>query len=59
MLCFSDEEPGGYGPRRVTQQEIRDSFRVGWTVRYIRPVVFESRSRVEGPRAWLSSIVKK
>ena len=25
MLCFSELEPGGYGPRRVTQREIQDS----------------------------------
>jgi SAM-dependent methyltransferase len=59
MLCFSDLEPGGYGPRRITQGEIRDSFREGWTINYIRPATFESRTRAEGPRAWLSSISKK
>ena len=26
MLCFSEEEPGGWGPRRVTQGEIREAF---------------------------------
>jgi len=59
MLCFSDLEPGGYGPRRVTQGEIRDCFREGWSINYIRPAVFESRTRAEGPRAWLSSIEKR
>ena len=59
MLAFSEEEPGGYGPRRVTRQEIRTCFREGWTIRYIRPAVFESRSRAEGSHAWLSSMVKK
>jgi SAM-dependent methyltransferase len=59
MLCFSELETGGYGPRRVTQGEIRDSFRDGWTINYIRPAVSESRTRAEGPRAWLSSISKK
>lgn len=59
MLCFSDAEPPGYGPKRITQDEIRESFRDGWTVRYIRPAVFESRTRAEGPRAWLSSIERK
>jgi cyclopropane fatty-acyl-phospholipid synthase-like methyltransferase len=56
MLCFSELEPGGYGPRRVTQGEIRESFRDGWTINYIRPATFESRTRAEGPKAWLSSI---
>jgi cyclopropane fatty-acyl-phospholipid synthase-like methyltransferase len=59
MLCFSELEPGGYGPRRITQREIQDSFRDGWSINYIRPAVFESRTRAEGPRAWLSSISKK
>lgn len=59
LLCFSDLEPGGYGPRRVTRREIQDSFRDGWSINYIRPAVFESRTRADGPRAWLSSIAKK
>jgi cyclopropane fatty-acyl-phospholipid synthase-like methyltransferase len=29
MLCFSELEPGGYGPRRITKIEIHDSFRDG------------------------------
>jgi cyclopropane fatty-acyl-phospholipid synthase-like methyltransferase len=59
MLCFSDREPAGYGPRRITEQEIRESFREGWSIRYIRAATFESRTRAEGPRAWLSAIEKK
>jgi hypothetical protein len=26
LLCFSDEETGTQGPRRVSQQELRDGF---------------------------------
>ena len=59
MLCFSELEPGGYGPRRITEREIRESFREGWSINYIRPAIFESRTRAEGSRAWLSSISKK
>jgi cyclopropane fatty-acyl-phospholipid synthase-like methyltransferase len=59
MLCFSELEPGGYGPRRITEREIQDSFRDGWSINYIRPAIFESRFRAEGSRAWLSSISKK
>jgi cyclopropane fatty-acyl-phospholipid synthase-like methyltransferase len=58
MLCFSDMEPPGYGPRRITRQEIQASFSYGWIINYIRPAVFESRTE-KGPRAWLSSISKK
>jgi len=31
LVCFSDLQPGTFGPRRVTQQEIRESFTDGWT----------------------------
>jgi cyclopropane fatty-acyl-phospholipid synthase-like methyltransferase len=59
MLCFSELEPGVYGPRRITEREIQDSFSDGWSVNYIRPAIFESRFREKGSRAWLSSISKK
>ncbi|OPY36426.1 MAG: tellurite resistance protein TehB [Methanoregula sp. PtaU1.Bin051] len=59
MLCFSDLEPPGYGPRRIKQQDIRDTFRNVWSVNYIRPAVFESNTRKEGSKAWFSSITKK
>ena len=59
MLCFSDREPAGYGPRRITEREIRETFSDGWSIRYIRPATFESNTRAQGPHAWLSSITKK
>ncbi len=58
MLCFSDLEPVGFGPRRITKREIQDNFR-GESINYIRPAIFESRTRTEGPRAWFSSISTK
>ncbi len=58
MLAFSDLEPAGYGPRRITKQEIQDSFSDGWRINGIRAAVFESRTRKEGSRAWLSSITR-
>jgi ubiquinone/menaquinone biosynthesis C-methylase UbiE len=58
MLCFSELEPGSYGPRRITQAEIRDSFLDGWHINYIRPATMEGRMRPEGAHAWLSSISK-
>jgi ubiquinone/menaquinone biosynthesis C-methylase UbiE len=58
MLCFSNREPAGYGPRRISEKEIRDTFRDGWTIRYIRPATFESHTRAEGSHAWFSSILR-
>jgi len=58
MLAFSDLEPGGYGPRRITKQEVHDAFSVGWRINDIQAAVFESHTRKEGSRAWLSSITR-
>ena len=63
ILCFSDEEPGTEGPRRISQQEIRNAFHDGWKVQQIEPIRFESIPRLDGPtfspggpKAWLATI---
>ncbi len=63
LLCFSDEEPGTQGPRRVSQEEIRDAFAGGWSIEEIRPSRFEVRPDLEGfsfseggPKAWFSVV---
>ncbi len=63
ILCFSDQEPPGQGPRRVTQQEIRDAFPSGWQVAAIRESRFQTTDHPEartfspgGPKAWLATI---
>jgi SAM-dependent methyltransferase len=32
LMCFSDRQPGDFGPRRVTQAELRAAFADGWVV---------------------------
>jgi cyclopropane fatty-acyl-phospholipid synthase-like methyltransferase len=66
VLCFSDEEPGTEGPRRISQQEIRDSFHDGWRVQRIEPIHFEAIPRPDGakfgpdgPKAWLATIERR
>lgn len=63
ILCFSDEEPGDFGPRRVSRKEIRDSFRDGWTVQSIEPARFEAILPPDmppfspgGPKSWVAAI---
>jgi SAM-dependent methyltransferase len=56
MLCFSEHQPGDWGPRRVTQQEIRTSFAAGWTVDSIGPAVIEITLDPKGARAWQAAI---
>ncbi len=57
MLCFSEHEPGSYGPRRVTQAEIKAAFDKGWKINYIREAELESTFG-ERVKAWLSSITR-
>jgi len=59
MLCFSEMEPGDWGPRRVTQREIRKAFDRGWRVDSIREACFETNLGPDGCRAWLSSITRE
>lgn len=59
LECFSDREPGTGGPRRVSQAEIRASFTGGWTVRDIRPALFETNIRDAGVKAWLCLISRE
>ena len=56
MLCFSDEEPPGWGPRRVTQAEIRGAFARGWEVETIEPTELHVTIRAEPVCAWCASI---
>jgi len=52
MLCFSDSQPGDWGPRRVTQDEIRSAFSEGWTIESIEPSVIDLTWDPAGALAW-------
>jgi SAM-dependent methyltransferase len=63
LLCFSDEEPGTQGPRRVSQREIRTAFDDAWTVEEIRARHADVRPGLEGlsfseggPKVWFAII---
>jgi cyclopropane fatty-acyl-phospholipid synthase-like methyltransferase len=58
MLCFSDLEPGEWGPRRIQQDEIRASFSDGWHVAEIEPAELETTLEAGSARAWLASILR-
>lgn len=59
LLCFSELEPWGGGPRRVTQAEIRDGFADGWVVRSIVPERYEIRLPRGHALAWLATIERQ
>lgn len=58
MLCFSDRQPGDWGPRRVRRDEIIDSFGDGWKVESVEPVRMDVTLVSEGVEAWLAQIVR-
>jgi SAM-dependent methyltransferase len=41
LMCFSDRQPGEFGPRRVSQAELREAFADGWNVQSINADSFE------------------
>jgi cyclopropane fatty-acyl-phospholipid synthase-like methyltransferase len=58
MMCVSDRQPGDWGPRRVTQDEIRASFKAGWTVDSIEPGKFDLVTDNDGALMWLATITR-
>lgn len=58
MLCFSDAEPGDWGPRRIRQEEIRLSFADGWRVEAIDASRIEITIEPGSVHAWLASVVR-
>jgi SAM-dependent methyltransferase len=63
LLCFSDEEPGTQGPRRVSKKELHDAFARGWDVESIALCHLEVRPDFEemtfsegGPKAWFAVV---
>ncbi len=58
MLCFSDQQPGDWGPRRVGRSEIQSSFTKGWHIDSIETAQIEITIDPAGARAWLAVITR-
>lgn len=58
MMCFSEQQPGDFGPRRVTQAEIRQSFGQGWKIDSIEPAKLETNLGPSEIIAWLARITR-
>jgi SAM-dependent methyltransferase len=59
LICFSDRQPGTFGPRRVRQDELRAAFSEGWTIASIEADTFdihEPRFDIPFAQAWLADI---
>jgi SAM-dependent methyltransferase len=60
ILCWSDRNPFGFGPRRVTRREIRGTFRAaaGWRVDGIEAEKLETRLPAGSVAAWLARLTR-
>jgi SAM-dependent methyltransferase len=56
VLCFSDLEPGGWGPRRITRSELEAAFRAGWRIVAVERERFATRLHDDGAHAWLTTV---
>jgi SAM-dependent methyltransferase len=58
LLCWSDRNPFGRGPRRISRREIRAAFRDGWVVEAVDPEWLDSRLPEGRIHAWLARIAR-
>jgi len=58
LMCFSDRQPGTFGPRRVRQDELRAAFADGWVVERIAAATFDVTRGFDTTtvQAWLASL---
>jgi cyclopropane fatty-acyl-phospholipid synthase-like methyltransferase len=58
LMCFSDRQPGDYGPRRVRADELRAAFSHGWAVEDIVAETFAVNPEFGATvvQAWLATI---
>jgi SAM-dependent methyltransferase len=66
LMCFSDEEPGTEGPRRVSRQELYEAFADGWEVESVQPARCEIHPEFTevtfsegGPKVWFAVVRRR
>ena len=59
MLCFSDRQPGQWGPvRKITREEITATVAGGWRVDSVQPAIIDITADPAGIRAWLAVLTR-
>jgi ubiquinone/menaquinone biosynthesis C-methylase UbiE len=58
MLCFSDKEPGDYGPRRISKAEIELTFKSLFNIIYIKDSTFDTGIGPSSIKAYLVSAIR-
>lgn len=61
LMCFSDRQPGDWGPRRVTEAELRGAFGAGWRIDSLGRDRFDINPGLGSPsaEAWLADVVRQ
>ena len=60
LMCFSDRQPGDWGPRRITESELRTAFGAGWRIVSLTPDHFDINPGLGtlAAEAWLADVVR-
>ncbi len=59
VLCFSNRQPGTWGPYRLSEDDLHAAFADGWRVKSIEPATFaqaDQASAVPSAEAWFARI---
>ena len=58
MLGFSDQQPGDWGPHRLTRADIATAFTEGWQLDSLEAATIEITTDPNGIRAWLAALTR-
>lgn len=58
LACFSDRQPGDWGPRRVREDELRGAFSDGWIVDSVERTHFQTNLDPPLAQAWLARVIR-
>ncbi|HWD96174.1 MAG TPA: class I SAM-dependent methyltransferase [Acidimicrobiales bacterium] len=60
LMCFSDRQPGEWGPHRFTEDELRIAFSSDWRIELIAPDRFDINPVLDTltAEAWIADIVR-
>jgi cyclopropane fatty-acyl-phospholipid synthase-like methyltransferase len=67
LMCFSDAEPPGAGPRRISRKDLEQAFSDGWQIESVESTRFEINPKFPdinafsagGPQCWFAIIQRK
>lgn len=58
LMCWSDREPGEWGPHRISESDIRTAFADGWRVDSLEPADLEVAFSPGTVRAWQAAMTR-